>query len=84
MAKQKTVTEKLVEFITIRGYEEILSKSEKYRTFEKDYVDSKIFIGKRGAFRSGRTSSNSSSVFGVSVTHERADRLLKKAKSEQR
>jgi len=84
MAKRKTVTEKLVEFITIRGYEEILSKSGKYRTFEKDYIVPKIFIGKRGAFRSGRTSSDSRSIFGVSVTHERADRLLKKAKSEQR
>ena len=78
MAKQKTVTEKLVEFVTLRGYEEILSRSRKYRTFEKEDVVPKIFIGKRGAFRSGKTSSNSRSVFGVSVTHERIDRLLKK------
>ena len=79
MAKRKTVSEKLVEFVTLRGYEEILSKSRKYRTFEKEGLDVKVFIGKRGAFRSGRTSSNSHSVFGVSVTHERADRLLAKA-----
>jgi len=79
MAKRETVSEKLVKFVIIRGYEEILSRSKKYRTFEKEGVPVKVFIGKRGAFRSGRTSSNSRSVFGVSVTHERIDRLLAKA-----
>ena len=76
MAK-KTVTEKLVEYVTLCGYREIDSRS-KYRTFSKDSSETKVFIGKKGAFRHGRIASKSRSVLGTSVTHKMIDVILKK------
>jgi len=76
MAKRKTITEKLIEFVTLCDYSEIPGKSSKYRTFTKDGITNKIFIGKKGAFRHGRVSSKSRSVYGISVTHKKIDELL--------
>jgi len=80
MAKRKTITEKAIEFATLCGYKEIYGKSGKYRTFTKEGVINKIFIGKRGAFRYGKVSSKSRSVYGVSLTHEKIDRLIESKK----
>jgi len=78
MAKRKTITEKLIALVTFCGYSEISGKSGKYRTFTKEDVTNKIFIGTKGAFRHGRVSSKSRSVYGVAVTHKKIDEILDK------
>ena len=70
----KTITDKLVKFVTLCGYSEIASKS-KYRTFTKDNTVNKIFIGTKGAFRQGRIASKSRSICGI-VNHGIADKLI--------
>ena len=80
MAKRKTITEKLVEYVTLCGYSEIPGKSGKYRTFNKKDMPFKVFIGKKGAFRRGRISSKSRSVYGVAVTHKKVNELIERKK----
>ena len=83
MAKRKTIQEKVIEYLDIKGFKEIESKSNKYRTFidpkkELEACPTKFFVGKRGALRAGLTSSKSRSVFGT-ITHKLIDRLIKEA-----
>ena len=83
MAKQKTITEKVIELVTLCGYSEITSKSNKYKTFTKEGSDYKLFVGKKGAFRYGKVSSKSRSVYGVSLTHKKIDSLLERKKESK-
>ena len=55
-------TTDIINFIKSKGYKEIASKSRKYRTFKHDNSDLLVFIGKRGAVRKGKTSSQSISI----------------------
>jgi hypothetical protein len=61
-----TLREKLVKYMTIKGYKQQESPSKKYLKFSKKSKKSNSYIiywvGKNGALRRGRTSSKSISV----------------------
>lgn len=52
-------TEALLAFVLDKGFVEIPSKSNKYRTFGHPSFEWRYFIGKRGALRKGRNVSSS-------------------------
>ena len=59
-------TERIIEYFISKGAKEVLpSKSRKYRQFTSLLGKTFIWIGKAGAVRVGKTSSNS-----ISITHK--------------
>ena len=66
---KKTLTQRVVNYLGEVGYEEADSPSRKYRKFvRKDRPGAFLWVGKAGAVRCGRTSSQSISV--TSSTHK--------------
>lgn len=60
-----TKQEKVVQLLTESGCKEVESRSGKYRTFERNSGPTDCpfwFVGRKGALRTGRNSSNSYSV----------------------
>jgi hypothetical protein len=63
MAKKKTLQERIVDKMVADGFTEILpSKSKKYRQFKAPSGLGFYWVGKMGAVRYGKTSTNSRSV----------------------
>lgn len=48
-----TVTESNVALLAKLGWREVASRSGKYRTFVHDWINWKVFVGRRGALRRG-------------------------------
>ncbi len=62
MAKTKTQQEKVIEYLTKKGFVELKSRSGKYRRFSSSHEGQYYFIGRKGAVRVGRCASNSFSI----------------------
>ena len=56
-----TKAARIAEYLTAHGYLEMTSTSRKYRKFSKGSVT--LWLGKCGALREGRTSSNSVPIY---------------------
>lgn len=57
-----TLQERIVAKMLEMGYQELISPSKKYRKFTSDKPDRFYWVGKMGAVRKGKTSTNSLSV----------------------
>ena len=60
MAKMK-IQDRLHKGLMVTGWTEVESTSKKYRTYENPMKVTKVFTGKAGALRVGKTASNSTS-----------------------
>lgn len=57
-----TLSELLTAGLAALGWTHVEGRSSKYTTFEKDYAKFRIFVGRNGALRAGRTASTSQSL----------------------
>lgn len=62
---KETKQDKDAQMMLNRGFEEIPSKSKKYRAFKNPKRDILYFIGKRGTIRAGKNVSSSYSIGNV-------------------
>jgi hypothetical protein len=64
---KNTVQNKICDALKAKGFQEVVSKSKKYRTFDKGNNNGFYFVGKKGAFRSGDCASKSHSLLGIAT-----------------
>lgn len=50
-----TLSEQIVNKLILLGWTETASRSSKYRTFIKNCETDRVYVGKRGALRKGRS-----------------------------
>jgi hypothetical protein len=60
-----TIASQLIAALETAGYKEIDTRSSKYKAFEKPGISQRLFVGKSGALRIGRSSSQSRSLTGT-------------------
>jgi hypothetical protein len=62
MGRKMTQAEQLAIGLERCGYREVISRSKKYRTFERGEEQYRYFVGKAGALRFGKNADDSASV----------------------
>ena len=65
MNKQDSISQQLLDM----GFKEIQGRATRYRVFERPELSRKLYIGRRGAIRYGKTLDTSISMSDNFITH---------------
>lgn len=81
MSKKMSKKETAIAYYILKGYKEIESTDSRYAVLVSPYSDSKIFVGKSGAIRRGKSIFTSESITDH-ISHTLMAEVVKESKTK--